>query len=131
MTPHLRWAARLLFFPCYYALEVLKSSATVAFDILTPGSRMAAGFVELPLRCTTDLEITLIANLISLTPGTVTVAVRAEPATLWVHGMYAPDPDTLRAELRAMETRLLSAIRPSGEAGSVPADGHGESGARP
>lgn len=111
MTAALRWGLRLLAFPFYYAAELAKANATVGLDILTPGSRATPGFVELPLRSVTDLEITMLANLISLTPGTVTVAVREEPATLWVHGLYVRDPESFRAELHAMEDRMLGAMR--------------------
>ncbi|MCL3859545.1 Na+/H+ antiporter subunit E [Actinotalea sp. K2] len=115
-----RWALRLLGFPFYFAAEVVKANTTVARDILTPGSRITAGFVELPLRCVTDLEITTMANLITLTPGTVTVAVRKDPATLWVHGMYITDLEEFRADQYAMETRLLAAMRRDPDAGPVP-----------
>ncbi|APU15855.1 MULTISPECIES: Na+/H+ antiporter subunit E [Actinoalloteichus] len=121
MTSQLRWLTRLLRFPFYYALEVVKSSTTVALDILTPGSRATPAFVEVRLRCTTDLEITMLANMISLTPGTVTVATRRRPATLWVHGMYVDDRESFREELYAMEDRLLAVTRRNGAPDRLPA----------
>jgi multicomponent Na+:H+ antiporter subunit E len=120
MTDRLRQAGRLLVFLVWYVGQLLRANGHVITDVLTPGSRVAPGFLELPLRCRTDLEITTIANLISLTPGTVTVAVRPEPATIWVHGMYIHDVEAFRADLHEMEGRMLGALRPQADPGRVP-----------
>ncbi|KGM13876.1 Na+/H+ antiporter subunit E [Cellulomonas bogoriensis] len=120
MTALLRWTGRILAFPFSFAYEVVKANLVLAGDILTPGSRINAGFVELPLRCRTDMEITTIANFITLTPGTVTVAVRKDPATLWVHGMYIDDVEEFRAELYAMEATVIGVLRKDPDPGPVP-----------
>lgn len=114
MNSYVRWAGQLLRFPFYYGFEVIKSTTHVGLDTLTPGSRATPGFVEFPLRCETDFEVTIMANMISLTPGTVTVAVQLHPTKLWVHGMYVSDCPSFREELYAMEDRLLAATRPFG-----------------
>ncbi|MBO1753373.1 Na+/H+ antiporter subunit E [Actinotalea sp. BY-33] len=120
MISALRWGLRILAFPVYYALEVVKANLVLAKDLLTPGSSISAGFIEVPLRARTDIEITTIANMITLTPGTVTVAVRKAPATLWVHGMYVEDPDSFREGIYAMEARMIGFLRRDPEPGPVP-----------
>ncbi|GAB3494959.1 Na+/H+ antiporter subunit E [Nocardiopsis coralliicola] len=117
----LRRIGRALAFPAYYAWQVLASSAAVAADVCTPGSRAAPAFVEVPSRCQTPLELTAFANMVSLTPGTVTVATRSAPATLWVHGLYVTDRAAFLAELSAMEDRLLGATRTGGAPAGPPA----------
>jgi hypothetical protein len=44
----------------------------------------------------------------------MTVSVRRDLAQLWVHGMYASDPQALRADLADLETRVLFAMRAGG-----------------
>lgn len=111
----LTWPLRLIGFAFVFARLLLVANWQVLRDIFTPGSSIEAGIARVPTRCRTDLEITMFANLISLTPGTLTLAVRrGEPTVLYVHGMYAPDPDAFRAELGAMETALLRAMRRDG-----------------
>ncbi|MBB3037865.1 Na+/H+ antiporter subunit E [Hoyosella altamirensis] len=120
MSTTLTWPFRALSFVLYYIWELTKSNIAVGWDIVTPGTRMSAGIVRLPLRCSTDLEITMLANLISLTPGTLTLSVQNNPAVLYVHGMYAADKDAFKAELYEAERRLLRAMRRDGEMGSTP-----------
>ena len=109
--PRTRRIGRLSGFALWYAWQVVVANLQVAWDVVTPRSRLQAGIVELPLRSRTDVEIATVANLVSLTPGTLTLRIRREPATLWVHGMYAPDPEAFRRRLHALEGRLLWALR--------------------
>ena len=111
---YLTWALRLLWFPFYAGGEIVKTTFQVMWDIVTPGSSATPAFVEVPIRATGDLEVTMLANLISLTPGTVTVAVRRDPSTLWVHGLYVEDRESFQKEIHAMEDRVLAVPRPKG-----------------
>lgn len=110
-------AARLVAFAGYFARELTVAGLQVAWDVLTPGSRLTAGIVELRLRSRTPAEITAIANLYSLTPGTLTLAVGRDPDTVYVHGMYAGDRDAFVRSLQEMEDRMLHALHgPESEA---------------
>ncbi len=102
---------RLLAFSGYFLVELVKANWEVAWDVLTPRSRLEPGIVAYRLCSRTPLEITLFANLVTLTPGTLTIALTDEPPTMYIHGMYAGDADDFRAELRTMEDRMLRAWR--------------------
>ena len=119
----IRYPARLwhiVWFHVYLLWQIVRSSMVVGADILTPGSRMSAGFIEVPLRCRSRFEIMMMANMITLTPGTVTVGVHEASSTLWVHALYVSSPDELRAGIRAMEDRLLRATRLDGAPRELP-----------
>lgn len=118
----LTWPFRWLRFVLQYVWLLIESNVIVGWDIVTPGTKMDAGIMRLPLRCSTDLEITLFANLISLTPGTLTLSVQNDPPVLYVHGMYAPDRDEFRAELYEHEAKLLKAMRRDGDPGPIPVE---------
>ncbi|MEE6282092.1 Na+/H+ antiporter subunit E [Georgenia sunbinii] len=117
---YVRWLGHALWFTPYFLFEIVKANVTVGADIITPGTRMSAGFIEIPLRCRTPFEIMMIANMITLTPGTVTVAVDAESPTVWVHSLYITTPDDFRADVHAMEQRLLAATRLDGAPSKIP-----------
>lgn len=90
---------------------IVRSSAMVARDIVAPSSRLAPGVLIVPLHCRTPIEVSLFSGLLTLTPGTLVVGVHPHLNELWVHGMYASDPEVLRAELLATEARVLRALR--------------------
>ncbi|GAA1093190.1 Na+/H+ antiporter subunit E [Nocardiopsis exhalans] len=116
MTPRtfLAWILGMLWLPCYVLYDLLHGSVRVSRDILLPGDTIVPAFVEVPLRCRNDLEISLMANLISLSPGSLTVAARHDPATLWVHAMYAKDHRSVLHQVHTLEDTVLRATRPEG-----------------
>jgi multicomponent Na+:H+ antiporter subunit E len=46
------------------------------------------------------MGILLVTNLISLTPGTLSLDVTDDRKTLFIHAMFADDPDAIRAQLK-------------------------------
>jgi multicomponent Na+:H+ antiporter subunit E len=88
------------------------SNLRVARDVLTPKQYMRPGVVALPLEAKTDGEITLLAGLITLTPGTLSLDVSADRKFLYVHSMYIDDPEREKERLkRRFEKRLLEMLR--------------------
>lgn len=99
-------------FSLYFTKELVVSSWRVAWDIIKPLPLMRPGIVGIPLDAETDLEITMLANLITLTPGTLSLDVSPDRKTLYIHAMYVINPDDLRAEIKeGMERRLLELLR--------------------
>lgn|GEM_PF-1541335 len=109
----LRRAGRVLGFVGYFTGRLVVANVVVAREIVTPGSGLSPGIVEFPLRTRTSTEMVLMALAVGLTPGTLTVAVRPQPPTLFVHGMHAEDPQRFRAELARLQDHLLPAARPA------------------
>jgi len=107
-------SARLLAFAGHYLGLLLRASLAITLEIITPGTTLSPAIVEFRLRARTPLEVSVIAHLINLTPGTLVLEVRDRPRTLFVHGMYAADPEAFRRELADLEGRILHAIRPAG-----------------
>ncbi|UBH05487.1 hypothetical protein K8P10_000998 [Leucobacter sp. Psy1] len=111
------WPARLATFGAWYVWQVLTSNVAVLRDNLTPGQHSTTGIARFRTRCRSDGEITLLGALITLTPGTLTLGTDIEAdgrRVLFVHGLYAPNADALRAELSRMESRMLHAVRRRG-----------------
>lgn len=99
-------------FILYFIKELIKANLIVAYDIITPKDYMKPGIVAVPLDARTNLEITLFANLITLTPGTLSLDVSTDKKTLYVHGLYVNDSESFRKELKdGLERRLLEVLR--------------------
>lgn len=103
-----------VFFIFYFLKELIVSSLRVAADVLRPTFRMQSGIVAIPLTATTDLEKTLLANCISLTPGTLSLDISDDGKTLYIHAMYIDngDLDAVRREIKdGMERHILEITR--------------------
>ena len=75
--------------------------------VLSPRIDIRPGIFIFPLTLTRDFEITLLANLITLTPGTLTVDVSEDRTSLSVHAIDCPDPDLARREIAEGFERLI------------------------
>lgn len=104
------WAALLL--ALLFAKELVLSAVRVARLVLSPRMDIKPGIFAYPLQVERDFEITLLANLITLTPGTLSVDVSDDRRTLFVHGMDCSDPERAKEEIRiGFERRIMEAFR--------------------
>lgn len=97
---YFRKAPMALIFVAYFLWEVLLANLRVAWDVVTPQKLRKPAIVAVPLDARTDLEITVLANLVTLTPGSLTVDVSDDRTTLYVHAMFVDDPDKFRREIK-------------------------------
>lgn len=103
---------RLLRFVGYYLWELVQSNAIIAYDVLTPVHYMKPGVIGIPIDAKTNIEITVLANLITMTPGTLSLDVSEDRKTLYVHAMYIRDPEELRRSIKHnLERRVLALLR--------------------
>lgn len=102
---------RLISFVFYFLKELLVANTRVAFDVLTPPWHMKPGLIAVELEAKTDLEIAFVANLISLTPGTLSLDISDDRRVLYIHAMFLGDEKALREELHELESRALAVLR--------------------
>lgn len=107
---------RLWYWPVLVASflrDLVLSSVQVARAVVAPRDITRPRFVVVPLRADTDAEITLVANYITLTPGTLTVDVSADRTTLLVHDIFAggSGDDTRAGVTDGIEASVLRATR--------------------
>lgn len=94
----------------FFLYDLIISSIRVAYDVLTPRDRSNPAVLEMPLDAKTDIEILLVTNLISLTPGTLSLDVTPDRQTLIVHAMFADDPDAVIADLKNGMERMVMEV---------------------
>lgn len=100
-------ATLVIRFAFFYLKELLIANLRVAGTVLSPQMRMAPAVVAIPLDADSDLSISLLANLITLTPGSLTLDISADCSVLYVHTMYADDIDQFRLSIKDLERRVL------------------------
>ena len=103
---------KILGFICFYLVEMIRSNLRVAYDVLTPAHKMKPAILEIPLDVKTDMEILLFANLMTMTPGTMSFRLSEDKSKLYVHAMYVDDPERQKQEIKEkFENRLLEIFR--------------------
>lgn len=110
-TTYFSKVPKLLEFALFFLWELLLSNVRVAVDALTPRHDMQPRVLAIPLDARTTTEITLLANFISLTPGTLSLDVASDRCVLYVHAMYAADAEATRRSIKDLERRLLDVMR--------------------
>jgi multicomponent Na+:H+ antiporter subunit E len=92
--------------------EIVLSSLRVAQAVLSPRMPIQPGIIAYPLEVKSDLEITLLANLITLTPGTLSLDVSSDRKVLYVHGMFVDDAQKVIESTReSLEKAVLEVTR--------------------
>ncbi|RRR69916.1 MAG: cation transporter [Candidatus Viridilinea halotolerans] len=88
--------------------SILKANIDVARILLRPRLNINPGIIAIPLEVRSEVGITVLANLITLTPGTVSMDVSADRSTLYVHCIDIQDADALRDDIKEnFERRVL------------------------
>lgn len=101
---------RILRLTLFFLYELIMSSLRVAWDVMTPGDSSTPAILDMPLDAESDFEILLITNLISLTPGTLSLDVSDDRKTLTFHAMYADDPEAVISDLKNGLERMVREV---------------------
>ncbi len=96
----------------YFLWELILSNLRVAVDVLRPKLRLRPGVIAVPLDARTDAEIVLLANLITVTPGSLSLDVSADRQTLYLHVMHFEDLEEVQRKIKhGFERRILAVTR--------------------
>ena len=99
-------------FAGFFLKELVIANLKLAAHVLAPFEGARPGIIGFRLEARSDLEITLLANFITLTPGSLSLALSPDRRTLYVHAMFTRDLERLRRDLReGFERRLLEILR--------------------
>ena len=82
---------KLLSFLLLVHRDIVVANLAVAKLVLGSPSRLRPAFVEVPLDIRDDFVITMLASVVSLTPGTVSADVSQDRSVLLVHGLDVAD----------------------------------------
>ncbi|BAZ94472.1 multisubunit Na+/H+ antiporter, MnhE subunit [Thiohalobacter thiocyanaticus] len=100
----------LLRFIAVVLYDILIANLAVAQLIVSRPRRLQPAFLEVPLDVRSDLAISLLANTISLTPGTVSAELSPERDRLLVHALHATDTEALVATIKTRYEAPLKEI---------------------
>ena len=90
---------QVLRFALYFLWELIIATLRVAVDIVTPQHLMKPAILAIPIETNSAAETTMLANAITLTPGSLSLDVSPDGKTLYVHVMYAADIEAARSSI--------------------------------
>ncbi len=103
---------QIIIFIGFFLWELLWANLRVAYNVLAPLDKIRPGIIAIPLDIETDAEITLLANLITLTPGTLSLDVSDDRKFLYIHNIYVSSPEESRREIKeGFERRVKEVFR--------------------
>ncbi|WP_417580304.1 Na+/H+ antiporter subunit E [Pelagibacterium sp.] len=109
--PHMmRRFVRVVSLAALFFYELALSALRVAVLVLSPRmeKRLSPGIIAYPLTVASEVQITLLANLITLTPGTLSVDVSDDRSTLYIHVLEMHDREDVIASIKSgFEARII------------------------
>jgi len=99
-------------FVIYYLTEMIKANILIATDILSPRPKMTPGLLKVKLEVESDHEILSLFNLISMTPGTLSIDLSDDKKFIYIHAWHVKDVDAFKENLKnTLEKRVLEVYR--------------------
>lgn len=105
---------RILGLAVTFVRELILSAFRVARLVIRPdlNAHIKPAIIAYPLTARSDAEITLLANLITLTPGTLSVDVSQDRSLLYIHAIHVTDRDEfIRDIANGFERQVMGAFR--------------------
>lgn len=107
----------------YFVWELVVASAIVAWEVVTPKIGINAAVVSVRLTSEVPGIVTAVANMVSLTPGTVTLEVDDENSTLFIHVLHLKSVELTRESISRLERLTLDAFPPRAALATVVDEG--------
>lgn len=103
---------RIINFIIYYIYEMIKANLLIAVDILSPHPKMKPGIVIHNLDDMSDQELLTLFNLLSMTPGTLSIDISNDRRCIYVHAWNINDVEKFKNEIKTnLEKRVLKVYR--------------------
>jgi multicomponent Na+:H+ antiporter subunit E len=103
---------KIVEFLLFFLRELIVANLRVARTVLSPRLKIRPGVIAVPLDLETDAEITLLTNLLTLTPGNLSLDVSTDHRILYIHTMDFSDANEFRSQIKeGFERRLMEIMR--------------------
>lgn len=103
---------KLILFLILLVYDMFRANLEVTMDILAPRMNLKPGIVAFEHNLKSDFEITMLTNLIALTPGTMVLKISPDKKYLFIHSFYIKDKEKFKERLRnGLEKNLIEVIR--------------------
>lgn len=102
----LKKIAAVFDFIIFYLVKLVTANIYIAYDILTPKMHTSPGFIRIPLTIVSRPGLLLFSNLLSMTPGTLTIEISPDRKTILVHVLYGKNEKKLVREIKKTQEKI-------------------------
>jgi multicomponent Na+:H+ antiporter subunit E len=109
---------RLGWLVLHFLADVVAASAQVAWVTMQLHRQPRNAVIEIDLKTRSDFVLTVVAEMVSLVPGSLVVEARRSTHTLFLHVLDAKDMsgvESMRTQVFALERRVVRALAPESE----------------
>lgn len=96
----------------FFLWEVVQSGINVAIDVLRPQMRLRPGIIAVPMKGQSPVSVTISSNLITMTPGSLSLWFDEKKQVLYVHAIQVEDPDKFREVTQNAFIRRVKGVIP-------------------
>lgn len=93
-------------FIAIYLSKLVQANLFIAYDILTPNLKVKPGFIKVPLLLKSDFGMLLFSNLLSMTPGSLSIDITRDKKYIWVHVLYQTTEEEIFSEFRDIQFKI-------------------------
>lgn len=97
---------RSIGFIMFYLYKLVQSNVYIAWDILTPKMHTNPGFIRVTVHLKSDFGLLLFSNLLSMTPGTLSIDYDQNKRELLVHYLYNGMNNSVEDDIEAIQSRI-------------------------
>lgn len=90
----------------FYLVKLVQANLYIAYDILTPKMHTKPAFMEVPVTLKTDLGLLLFSNLLSMTPGTLSMDITEDKKTVLIHVLYYSTDDIMLKDFNEIQEKI-------------------------
>jgi multicomponent Na+:H+ antiporter subunit E len=93
-----------------FIYELIKSNIELTIAVFRSPNALRPAIIAIPVEGLSDGAITLLGNMITLTPGTTTMDLTPDRQTLYIHAIFGADPEGVRAGIEAAFVKTIREI---------------------
>ncbi len=94
----------------FFLADLLRANIRMAGLILSPRMKLRPAVVAVPLILKSERAVVLLANLMTLTPGTLSLDISNDRRTLFIHTVYLEDAEQFKQQLLTGYERRLKEL---------------------
>ncbi|HDR50706.1 MAG TPA: hypothetical protein ENN90_03670 [Mariniphaga anaerophila] len=96
----------ILEFIVFYMVKLVQANLYIAWDILTPEMHTKPAFMEIPVTLKSNFGLLLYSNLLSMTPGSMSMDITEDKKTILVHVLYYSTGDIMLKDFMNIQEKI-------------------------